>query len=723
MLIKCIKNQLKCKVAKFIRVPLISYMMKEKTSACLTEYNTVVIDPIHIFNFRLSEYRTLFYVNKDSINYYYYTTRDLRRFEKVTPIYDYKSRKYHIIKHKFISDDKADKYTENLGDGYLHYDKIVTAPNGHLYLIFGVYLNNMLHSDYISLKNPDLVYIYNHTRRKVIYKERRYVTPPIGNAFIVAYDRRETNIYVDVINLVDNNVDSFKYDLNEYFKYLITSKYVNDKSLVECLREYYEKQEYYIYYKGSDEVLSWHEGDTIFIERYRVYLRPSLNCKHKVIYNVEETLLLSMDFKHDTLYFKIVSCDNMLTDEGTVLVYKEYKIQSNFDLSKSHYYAIRRIGKNYMIKERNIKYRVRDRVVLMLDQESGKYRAFDFEPISYDNLILLRIGGSIVTNAELLHFKKGEHRLICKINAQHVYPVERECSENKKENRITLLDVSKMINRIRDMNDGKYSFTGSHISDNEFIDVSEFIKSIDIEAIVSDFICKLYKKEYNDVSLYFYTYYLDEYKGDLYIFIRNKHGEDQNYNGEEKLVISKESLLILKYNLSRRQYQIVAKTKPYLYSYNGFHTRYVDYEYLSEALSMVTFNRLTKKFLALILFSHITINTTHQAVYVYSSFLYESELLCCFFYAKIHIWDIRYNRSMAFKNCWGGEDDTTSEKEYVDEYLDINLSHYFYGRCLIWYDSNQYCEPGSDDYVSDLSIRNILGVMIFSEMELVKALS
>jgi len=710
-------------MAKFIRVPLISHMMKEKTNDCLIEYNTVVIEPIHVFDFKLNEHRILFYVNKDSINYYHYTKQDLRRFEKISPIYDYKSRKYHIIKHKFISDDEADKYTDKLENGYLHYDKIVRAPNGHLYLVFGVYLNNMLHSDYIALKNPDLVYIYNHTRRKVIYKERRYVTPPIGNAFIVAYDRRETNICVDVINLVDGNVDSFKYDLNEYFKYLITSKYANDKSLVECLREDYEKQEYYIYYKRSDEVLNWHEGDTIFIERYGVYLRPSLNCKHKVIYNTEETLLLYMDFKHDTLYFKIVSCDNMLPDEGTVLVYKEYKIQSNSDLSKSHYYAIRKVSKNYIIKESNVKYRARYRAILMLDRESGKYRGFEFKPINYDNFILLRIGKSIVTNAELLHFKKDEHRLVCGIYGQHIYLVERECNENDKGRQITLLNVGKMIERIRDRNYGKYNFTGSHMNENEFMDVSECITHIDIDAIVSDFICKLYKEEYNDISQYFYTYYLDEYKGEVYIFIRNKHGEDQNYNDEEKLVISKESLVILKYNLSRRQYQIVARTKPYLSSYTGFFQRFIDKEYLREALSIVTFNSLTKKFLALILCTQITINITHKATHIYSSFLYKSELLCCLFYTKTCIWDIKYNRFLAFKNCSVSQDAITIESEYVDEYLAINLSTDFYGRCLIWYDSNQYCDPGSDDYVSDLSSRYIFGVIIFSEMELVKALS
>jgi hypothetical protein len=198
-------NKLTCKFAKCLKMPI----LQDKS---YREYRTHKLydkNPINIYiiknsiyeNLHIGDWLNMFYVKSDII---YFTKYFDDKKVAIKPIYDYRSQMFEFIKL-----DREEHGEVSLNAIY------VKSPNGNLYVVY---------RRTIQVGDNEAVgcIVYNYTKNRIVHRavgeahSRIVYTAPIANSFVPLVTVKQEELYIELVNLVEENVEVIKYSLKEF---------------------------------------------------------------------------------------------------------------------------------------------------------------------------------------------------------------------------------------------------------------------------------------------------------------------------------------------------------------------------------------------------------------------------------------------------------------------------------------------------------------------------
>ncbi len=355
MLLRHIKHfKPKCKVSKFVRLPKIS-PVDAHTYAMLT---SLQFYDKYFYRLDYKKYATVFHLNDDAI--YFYNNKNTN-VNRIIPMYDYKIGMFSIV--------SAGHRQSGIMWGSW---RCVKAPNGNLYAIYVRETTN----------DTRELFVHNLSKSKIIHKVEydydqllndmeldKYVHILL-NSFVVICNLKESDFELHLVDLVAESIDIFRYTPYDYMN-----------SLLEVLSSEYEKEHIRDILSSFYSILtpSWGSleiGDNI---NYAISL---LNDDVPSVQNLEITLDISSCKEHERIEKAVVISFRHENNElevsfstgvnvviikkpkntsstptsnyainipsNFVLLSKKYKLDSSYDISKSHPYYIHKVSKNFI---------------------------------------------------------------------------------------------------------------------------------------------------------------------------------------------------------------------------------------------------------------------------------------------------------------------------------------------------------------------------------------
>jgi hypothetical protein len=520
-----VKSIVKCKITKFIKVPIIIAHKKSKIPQC----NTDSSHPLPMYAIIRSNHQTFFYARNNSIYFY---EGLLNRDEKIVPFYDYKTERYHLTKLAYAN-------TGLIKSIISHFK----AANGDTYFI---YLTKQKNGS-----EPDIV-VYNYTKNKIIYrKEFKWLdkltfTIPIANSLIVSLSPSDDDIWIRIIDVTKEDesevVKFFMVSLTQYF--IDIAHFMSDKiskrdvirleKIARKMINGYTSTEYSQDYK-TIITAGIHDNNVVFYKGFEIqFSKIRLKSLNTVM---EEAFSLSFVLEDDNIVIQVGTGNKGLIKINRNLINippNEYwtvakcELNSEYNLSRSQLYSVSKVSKNYMII---------DSVMYYLYPNMPKnYKCYDWHRkiwhIFDDNDIsILRVRDAYLVCLNLLYSKTNYKPVI------HI--------TSRLSILIYVIKINKLKNKIKQMQRDK---------NDEFPDIVELsedlVENLEIEGKVSEFLSDIYGIKPSNDS-YKYRYYIDEENGYMYCLVLY-----ETINGYKDAII-------LKYYLENNKMQptIIAYSK------------------------------------------------------------------------------------------------------------------------------------------------------------------
>ncbi len=518
----------KCQVARYVRFPKVS--PKNTYKPISHHERSFYASSIHIVHDE--KYATLYYMPKD-VCYFYNTT--LASLRSIVPLYHYTSGKYVFRKAGL-------EYTPLIPIPISWYS--VKAPNGDIYI---VYMRS--HSG-----RGDLLCVYNLTKNRNVhcvenFTKRLYEEPVekysriLANSFIIIYTQKHSQLRIDLVDLVSETVDTFRYTIRDYLNGLLTviDDEIDKKRIVDMLSELNNTSlsEYYWYHLGIMYTVNNREDSVPFINYYE--LRLGLDYVVDTIFNRMTTaLLVTCRVENNELSIKLTTWKNgvikksydptfkVTIPDNAILFSKRYNLDDRHNISHTYPYYIHEVAQNYIFITDGIleKHPYYKNDYIMHPTFSYIYIPEDKRQEVFHHVNGINILRSeVMTMAQLKrsYAKDGRKLGVIIVEAdifkKFLHPAE-----------ITFLDRRKVHKFLQEKIHAKDGYS------EPFVDVSQFMFKVDIlEKIRS--ILKLSQKEIErfkriEKRLPHYIY-VDDVEGLLYILIILLPKKEKNDDSDE----------------------------------------------------------------------------------------------------------------------------------------------------------------------------------------------
>ncbi len=573
MLLSSHSNTLiKCKVATFIRLPIVRGRKCFDTDISLTVKDHVVSD---LFTYEYDNHRTMFYITGDIIRFANYDVEKYRNMSLIL-LFDYKSKTYN-----FSSIDPQ-KY---IGSPNM----FVKSPNGNLYVVFNHFSFKTYNYKYIEYR---LITVNNLTKGKEIFryeeeKPSNWMNSKHQNVFpILSYTYPLYNSFIIIIRIDTHN------KLEKTCIYIVDLVKEIVKEIPFEIKNYIKKHIYDL--KENYDIVI--ESDNIFANSYIAFSRllspdvpisaqgviPDSDCKlikyrdEIPIYSqCESTFLLQLEsiasyrtMKQQNNQETKISCSlfiqflayiennelnilltckkikinvsdidyNMPLDD--VLLYEKYPINNRYNIYESRLYSIDAFFDDYVIKNRDIYHWDGDSYKLVYKLSNAnintlKRRGMWF--ITVNNQMILAIIQPKIAKENQAYVKIGTDRIA---------------------------DLSKIKEIIE-----TYKVQNKPL----LIDISEYIKKISIKDLVAQLFKKVQNKRKNrrkKCKVELYKSYIFGEAGTLYIFILLHCMLIKNKKTRDKTTYTR--FAIVRHNIreSHSPGKIIFLSHPYFLKYN-----------------------------------------------------------------------------------------------------------------------------------------------------------
>jgi len=251
---------------------------------------------------------SLHYIKNNVINYFKYEIETTSSYT-VIPLYNHLKRNYTVMvidyPHMYMSISGHNIIIDDVSIN------IVKTPNGNFYFTGIAYNYKGLERCFIVLnaQNGRLLYISDDLEKddnRITYQ----YSVPIANSFVIVAKTKKHKINVKVINLINEDVDEFNYDMrNNLEDYEI---YRSTFFLGEGIIEIDKSNNGVIFYKRCKFSIYVDKKDKANILSFWVFYE-----NNKIVISLESEL----------------NATNMLMK-------KEYYIESRYDVSESYLYAV-----------------------------------------------------------------------------------------------------------------------------------------------------------------------------------------------------------------------------------------------------------------------------------------------------------------------------------------------------------------------------------------------
>ena len=494
MLLICNKgSKVKCKVAKFIRLPRVSPDDDYKPAPVefYQFYN------IYLYRLYLKKYSTIFYINTNTI--YFYNNKNAH-VSRMIPIYNYKNGKINII--------SAGRKQSNIVWGSW---RCVKAPNGNLYAVYikqvekytrEVIAHNLSKGKVIH----EVEYYDDELAAECKYEVDKYVYILL-NSFIVIYKIEGDIFHLWLVDLITERVDTFTYRPSDYMHdifEIITSE-DEKKHIRDILLKYLGSTQFWSTLRLHESInytISLIDGEIPFIRNLEFIL--GIECS-KVHERIDKALIVAFKYEDDALEVNFsTGSDVVITKNPTknsiaipsnfVLFRKRYKLDSLYDISKSYPYYIHKVLKNYIF--------ISDAVFESFFNDKNDYTIKEREPklIYVKGITIFQSKTGIWANLKKYHINQDTDIKLYAID------------ENYTNSNIVMLDLNKIYTMLLEAKE-----VNQYEADN-FVDISNYLVRFNVEDKISQILHKKYKNSvYMNIDNYKYYYYLDKYNGILYI--------------------------------------------------------------------------------------------------------------------------------------------------------------------------------------------------------------
>ena len=540
-----VKTPIKCKQAKFIRIP--------KVSTIEVKSNEIA----DLFFCKDDAHKTIFYVKRNSINFIRMHHTEYRYEVKIIELFDYKTWTCSLL--------SIDREKYNLMRPTTSPEMFVKSPSGDLYCIVDYtyyFEDGESDKDYNERydkednNNYRVFAIHNLTKGKALisYAEKDgswvreqdgialfpyfFATNPLYNSFIVVMNINVHNaLYgssIYLVNLIEDTVEEIPFDIEGYIKShledLMYEIYVDNLDYSEYDEdEEFDPKEYYGF--EADDIfdtenitvsLISHTSDFI---KYQGKVPVYSNCEAKFgLYLKNDKMLRKTGYEFEigcdillSVYTEnnelniLVSCKELFisgfskryrSESTDILVHKKYPIHiiNEIDLTKSQLYSVTSFFMDYLFKDGN----------------------------------LYRLKGDTYQMAYNLNKKPP---FVSKRNG--VYFIELESNFNEKfviippkyvgTNREKYVKIGDKILYFKSINEIAYMYN----QDNKYgiiFDIQKYTTTLDIKELLKRLeahIKKVLQNKGVKSKIMHYDYYFSEKTGDLYMFVIIKNDLDE----------------------------------------------------------------------------------------------------------------------------------------------------------------------------------------------------
>ena len=676
-------TKLKCKSTKCLKVPVLQgkpyYEYKTHKLYDIKIVNIYIIkNPIYE-NSHIGDWVNMFYIKNDVI---YFTKYYDDKKVAVKPIYDYRKRMFEFIKldrneHGEISSDVI----------------YVKSPNGSLYVVYR-------RSIQVGDKKAVGCVVYNYTKNRILHRaigdaySRIVHTSPIANSFVPIVIVKQEGIYIELVNIVEENVQVIKYNPNDFISKIpsiiqntIPKSHIK-KIIGMPIKIYINQEEYpeYVMTKYKESV-----------PIYKKVIMTLNIVAEGDFFVIPSAILITVNFENNDLVIEFsTGKESYIEIKGSkigrtkikpdfILLSKRYKLNNDYDITRSHLYEVDKAGKNFILINRNLYVAQDDNKndYFVLDYYDSKFSFNGLDLIIMYRHILLsktKISSELISDSGMYYLTNSKYKI------KHM-----SCGEGRGGG-LNLIDMKKLYHHLR------RTLNMEKEKDVIISNIDDFEIHVDTDKIVRRIICEEYnhKKDYKKVEC-IYTYYLDNVKGVLYIVMMPVYYKDNAYSQYQYSIVIAE----LETRKSFRNYTTILSMGPYLYETlderNG-----VDFSIML---------RLRNNFSNILALYEIISTLSRAAVYVdnvyYSNlntlgqelFIYEQEILVKVNREYVEVRDIRHNRRSSFSHwlhdqaiffapiirrfdnvlmCYWGNNDSSSEEQRLYTVLLIsenNLVH------------------------------------------------
>jgi hypothetical protein len=349
----------RCRVAKYILFPKIIY---GDADIELSYYEKrFYVSKIYIaYN---KDNATLYYMMKDVI---YFHNASSTYIKSLVTLYDYKSGKYDFWKVGLAHED-----SQVISESWY----CVKAPNSNTYVVYTKW-----HS-----KNKKALCVYNLNKDKnlycMTYKFDGFNSHPdkysyiLANSFVVTYKIERTNIYIYLVDLVTEKVNTIKYTLYDYLRGLLHA--VNDETDKERITNMLLSQDFKaLVNKSSDRwniahlecIVNKYDGTVPFIRLLKLHFRiNAIIDDYGTVYKpVYKALSVSFSVERNKLIVQFATGTDGVIERASypafkvnippdvVLLTKRYNLNASYDIAKSYPYYIYEVTQNYIFTRRHV---------------------------------------------------------------------------------------------------------------------------------------------------------------------------------------------------------------------------------------------------------------------------------------------------------------------------------------------------------------------------------
>jgi hypothetical protein len=412
-------TKLTCKFTKCLKVPV----LQDKSYDKYKTHKLYDQNPVNIYiiknsvyeNSHIGDWINMFYVKNDII---YFTKYFDNKKVAIKPLYDYRSKMFEFIK---LDREKHGELSSNA--------IYVKSPNGNLYVVY---------RRTIQVGDNKVVgcIVYNYTKNRIVHRavgeahSRIVYTAPIANSFVPLVTVKQEELYIELVNLVEENVEVIKYSLKEFMSKMpsmiqstVPRSYIK-KLVGASINVYIDQEEYpkYIMTKYKESVPIYK----------KVILSIDITDKEDS-FAIPNAILVTIVFENNELVVELSTGEESYIDteqskvgkikieSHVVLLKKNYKFSTTYDITKSHLYEINKIGSNFILSDRSL-YVSQDsnkNDYLVLDYYDGRFSFNDLDLIlTYKHILLseIKAPSRTISNIEmydLTHWRDKIKHLSC----------------------------------------------------------------------------------------------------------------------------------------------------------------------------------------------------------------------------------------------------------------------------------------------------------------------
>ena len=510
------KQAIKCKIAKFIKIPFMNLAGLESL-----EWGVYRNKPLPTYSMTYtvmhSNYKTIFYTKNNSI---YFHKSILGINKRIVPLYNYKKETYHLVEL-----DYADIGSKNL---LINHFK---ASNGDIYFVFISFAKRDNNSERETV-------VYNYTKNKIVYREERQPSDevtfkiPVANSMLVSLLQKGSDIWIKIIDITKEKedgsayIEALRFSLAQYFMNVIglLSDRIS-KSDIENLNRIAHDivnktiSNYYIEYDWSPDAaitVGIDDNDTVFYKDFQIHVH-TINLKSlKAV--IDEAFSFSFIFENNKVVIRLgtgrggyieINRHTIEIPSDNFWVIGEYIITDGYDLSKSQLYSVEKVSKEYIIIDNAIYYPDRQ-----IPKIYKGYRIKNRIEHIYD------YGDFSIVKSTFGIFKNGSdfaaflNLTSSKIDYQTaIQVIEKAHSCSHPNNMIKIININQVRNEISRMYKKNVNETPNIIELPE-----NLVKTVNINKIVLRLLSKIYKTQVQNNS-YHCEYYIDDEKGHLYYLV------------------------------------------------------------------------------------------------------------------------------------------------------------------------------------------------------------